>query len=77
MDMIFHGWSTRRFQAKQQWSRIRPHGSLGYRSPAPEATTPPLPPSGSASLHLQPAMALEVDVPPHFSARLKVSFPAL
>ncbi|MBM3650660.1 MAG: integrase catalytic subunit, partial [Alphaproteobacteria bacterium] len=24
---------------------------------APETATPPLPPSGSASLHLQPAMA--------------------
>ena len=22
MDMIFHGWSMRRFQAKQQWSRM-------------------------------------------------------
>jgi hypothetical protein len=22
MDMILHGWSTSRFQAKQQWSRM-------------------------------------------------------
>ncbi len=27
--------------------------------PAPEAATPPLPASGSASLHLRPAMAAE------------------
>ncbi|WP_288804376.1 integrase catalytic subunit, partial [uncultured Novosphingobium sp.] len=31
----------------------------GYRPPAPEAATPPWPPSGSASLHLRPAMAPE------------------
>ncbi|MSO93932.1 MAG: integrase catalytic subunit, partial [Rhodospirillales bacterium] len=32
---------------------------LGYRPPAPETAIPPLPPSGSATLHLQPAMATE------------------
>ncbi|WP_281824432.1 integrase catalytic subunit, partial [Sphingobium sp. BS19] len=29
------------------------------RPPAPETASPPLPPSGSASLHLQAAMATE------------------
>jgi len=32
---------------------------VGYRPPAPAAATPPLPASGSASLHLRPAMAAE------------------
>jgi hypothetical protein len=41
------------------YNTIRPHSSLGYRPPAPETASPPLPPSGSASLHLQPAMATE------------------
>ncbi|NQV81141.1 MAG: integrase catalytic subunit [Alphaproteobacteria bacterium] len=38
---------------------MRPHSSLGYRPPAPETASPTLPPSGSASLHLQAAMARE------------------
>lgn len=37
----------------------RPHNSLGYRPPPPEAATPPLPASGSASLHLRPARTAE------------------
>ena len=41
------------------YNTIRPHGSLGYRPPAPETATPPLPASASASLHLRPAMAAE------------------
>lgn len=41
------------------YNTIRPHSSLGYRPPAPETASPPLPPSGSASLHLQAAMATE------------------
>ena len=45
---------------RRHYNTIRPHSSLGYRPPAPETATPPLPPSGSASLHLQPAMAKEV-----------------
>jgi transposase InsO family protein len=44
---------------RRHYNTIRPHSSLGYRPPAPETATPPLPPSGSASLHLQPAMAKE------------------
>ena len=45
---------------RRHYNTVRPHSSLGYRPPAPEAAVPPLPPSGSASLHLQPAMAQEV-----------------
>ena len=48
----------------ETWRRhhntIRPHSSLGYRPPAPETASPPLPPSGSASLHLQATLATEV-----------------
>ena len=47
----------------EAWRRhnntMRPHSSLGYRPPAPETATPLLPPSGSATLHLQAAMAKE------------------
>jgi transposase InsO family protein len=45
---------------RRRYNTVRPHSSLGYRPPAPEAATPPLPASGSASLHLRPAMAAEV-----------------
>ena len=41
------------------YNTVRPHSSLGYRPPAPETATPPLPPSGSASLHLPAAMAAQ------------------
>lgn len=44
---------------RRHYNTVRPHSSLGYRPPAPEAATPPWPPSGSASLHLRPAMAPE------------------
>ena len=48
--MLIEAW-------RRHYNTIRPHSSLGYRPPAPEAATPPLPASGSASLHLRPAMA--------------------
>ena len=44
---------------RRHYNTVRPHSSLGYRPPAPETATSPLPPSGSASLHLRPAMAPE------------------
>jgi hypothetical protein len=42
---------------RRHYNTVRPHSSLGYRPPAPETATPPLPSSGSASLHLPTAMA--------------------
>jgi transposase InsO family protein len=42
---------------RRHYNKFRPHSSRGYRPPAPEIATPPLPPSDSASLHLQPTMA--------------------
>jgi transposase InsO family protein len=47
---------------RRHYNTVRPHSSLGYRPPAPEAATPPLPASGSASLHLRQAMAAETTV---------------
>ena len=44
---------------RRHYNTVRPHSSLGYRPPAPETASPPLPPSGSATLHLQAAMATE------------------
>jgi len=44
---------------RRHYNTVRPHSSLGYRPPAPEAATPPLPVTGSASLHLRPTMAVE------------------
>jgi transposase InsO family protein len=44
---------------RRHYNTVRPHSSLRYRPPAPDAATPPLPASGSASLHLQPPMAAE------------------
>ncbi|MCZ0738857.1 IS3 family transposase [Phreatobacter sp. AB_2022a] len=44
---------------RRHYNTVRPHSSLGYRPPAPETATPPWPPSGSAALHLRPAMAPE------------------
>jgi len=41
------------------YNTISPHSKLGYRPPAPETATPPLPSSGYATLHLQSAMAKE------------------
>jgi hypothetical protein len=42
---------------KRHYNNIRPNSRLGNRQPARESTTPPLRPSGSVSLHLQPTMA--------------------
>jgi transposase InsO family protein len=44
---------------RRHYNTVRPHSSLGYRPPAPEAVPWPVPPSGSASLHLRPALAKE------------------
>ncbi len=44
---------------RRHYNTVRTHSSLGYRPPAPDAVTPPLPTSGSASLHLRPTMAAE------------------
>ena len=44
---------------RRHYNTVRPQSSLGYRPPAPEAATPPFSASGSASLHLRPAMAAE------------------
>ena len=44
---------------RHHYDTVRPHSSLRYRPPAPAAATPPLSASGSASLHLRPAMAAE------------------
>ena len=41
------------------YNTIRLHSSLGYQPPAPETASPPWPPSGSATLHLRLAIALE------------------
>ena len=45
---------------RRHYNNVRPHSSLGYRPPAPEAVPSPLPPSGSASLHLRATLAMEV-----------------
>ena len=47
---------------RRHYNTVRPHSSLGYRPPAPEAAPSPLPPPGSASLHLQTAMAKEASL---------------
>ncbi len=44
---------------RRHYNTVRPHSSLGYRPPAPETAPSPWLPSGSASLHLRPAMAQE------------------
>jgi len=44
---------------RRHYNTFRPHSSLGYRPPAPEAVPSPVPPSGSASLHLRPTLAME------------------
>jgi len=43
----------------RNYNTAKPHSSLGYRPPAPKTAMPPWLPSGSASLHLRPAMAQE------------------
>ena len=44
---------------RRHYNTVRLHSSLGYRPPAPEAAPSLVPPSGSASLHLRPALAME------------------
>jgi putative transposase len=44
---------------RRHYNTVRPHSSLGYRPPVPEVATPPMPASGSASLHRRPALASE------------------
>ena len=44
---------------RRHYNTVRPHSSLGYRPPAPEAVPSPVPPSGSAMLHLRPTLAME------------------
>ena len=45
---------------RRHYNTVRPHSSLGYRPPAPEAVPSPVLPSGSATLHLRPTPATEV-----------------
>ncbi|WP_120222558.1 IS3 family transposase [Sphingopyxis sp. FD7] len=47
---------------RRHYNTIRPHSSLGYRPPAPEAVPSPVSPSGSASLHLRPTLAMEASM---------------
>ena len=44
---------------RRHYNTVRPHSSLDYRPPAPEAVPLPVPSSGSASLHLWPTLAME------------------
>jgi transposase InsO family protein len=44
---------------RRHYNTVRPHSSLEYRPPAPEAVPSPVSPSGSASLHLRPTLAME------------------
>ena len=44
---------------RRHYNTVRPHSSLGYRPPAPQTVPWPVPSSGSASLHLRPALAKE------------------
>ena len=44
---------------RRHYNTIRPHSSLGYRPPAPQAVPSPVSTSGSASLHLRPTLAME------------------
>ena len=45
---------------RRHQNTVRPRSSLGYRPPVPEAVPWPVPPSGSATLHLWPALAKKV-----------------
>jgi hypothetical protein len=44
--IVIEGW-------RRHYNPVRPHSSLGSRAPAPETTTRPWPPSGSATLRLR------------------------
>ncbi|MGQ3290540.1 IS3 family transposase [Sphingopyxis sp.] len=47
---------------RRHYNTVRPHSALGYRPPAPEAVPSPVSPSGSASLHLRPTLAMEASM---------------
>ncbi|MCA0211468.1 MAG: IS3 family transposase [Proteobacteria bacterium] len=47
---------------RRHYNTVRPHSSLGYRPPAPEAVPSPVSPAGSASLHLRPTLAMEASM---------------
>ncbi len=47
---------------RRHYNTVRPHSSLGYRPPAPEAAPSPVPPSGYATLHLRPTLAMEAQM---------------
>ena len=44
---------------RRHYNTVRPHSSLGYRPPAPEAVPSPVLPYGSATLHLRSTLAME------------------
>ena len=44
---------------RRHYNTVRPHNSLGHRPAAPETGPSPVSPSGSASLHLRPTLAME------------------
>lgn len=50
--ILIEGW-------RRHYNTFRPHSSLGYRPPAPEAAMPPWLPSDSASLHIRTTIAPE------------------
>lgn len=47
---------------RRHYNTVRPHSSLGYRPPAPDAVPSPVPPSGSATLHLRSALVMEAQM---------------
>ena len=47
---------------RRHYNTVRPHSSLGYRPPTPEAIPSPVSPSGSASFHLRPTLAIEASM---------------
>jgi len=47
---------------RRHYSTVRPHKPLGFRLPARDAVTSLGPPSGSASLHLRLALAIEAEI---------------
>ncbi|MBJ7498147.1 MULTISPECIES: IS3 family transposase [Sphingopyxis] len=47
---------------RRHYNTVRPHSSLGYRPPAPEAVPSPVSPAGSASLHLRPTLAMDASM---------------
>ena len=47
---------------RRHYNTVRPHSSLGYRPPAPEAVPSPVLAAGSASLHLRPTLAMDASM---------------